>query len=367
MRRLVLATAALGLWAGAACAQVVVAPSNPAIAYSPYTWNVGNGSATTISAGAYFRVLFTGTSVSLAFNVSAEGSPASELYTRVDGYETQSPWTEASVAATVTPTMPSNTSAAPWHLLEVVVKSTSETLARWSTSPQTAVSLTGITLASGAAVVAPQMSSCTVLLYGDSITEGVRTVNSTAANDTDRNDAMQGWAYAQRGLLGCEVGIVGFGATGLTVAGSGSVPALPSAFALLYPGAPRSFSPPPDLIVLNEGTNDQNASAAAVSAALQQVLAGLLAATPASTRIAVLRPFGGFQAAALQAGIAAAGSPRVFYVDTTGFFNTAFGVDSTGLHPTGVNDLGLIAPQVSNALRALLPGRASAPTFGGQF
>ncbi len=41
-----------------------VAPNNSALLYSALNWNVTSGSAITINAGAWFRILFTGTSIS---------------------------------------------------------------------------------------------------------------------------------------------------------------------------------------------------------------------------------------------------------------------------------------------------------------
>ena len=336
---------------------VSIAPNNAGIVYSPYDWAVTSGAAQTIDAGASFRTLFSGNSVVLNFNVANNSTPLSEIYYRIDGYETQAPWTRATVAASITPTMPTDTSAFPYHYLEVVVKSTSQTINRWNAPSNTAVVFAGLTLGSGAVVVAPQTLTKKILIYGDSITESVRTVNQTAANDPDQNDVMMGWAFSLGKLLGAEVSVVGFGSSGLTVIGSGNVPVLATSYNLLYAGQARSFTPAPSLIVLNEGTNDSGASGATFTAAYLLVLNGLLAACP-GTPIAAMRPFNGTQATAIQAAIASCNSPSlVTYVDTTGYFNQSLGDDSTGFHPSGPNDLAMIAPQVANALRPLLNPR----------
>lgn len=336
---------------------VPVAATAANLALSPGNWAVDTaaGTLSTINAGAYFSTVFTGASLTLNFDVENLGSPASEIYYRIDGYSAQAPWTKAAVAATVVLAMPADTAALPCHLLEVVVKSTSETLTRWSATSATAVILTGLTLANGAAsTLTPPGASRRILFFGDSITEGVRTVNQSTTSDTDRNDAMMGWAYAQRGLLGAEVGIIGFGGTGLTVSGSGVVPALASSFGLVMPGSARVADDGISLVVLNEGTNDSNAVAGAVTSALVTVLNGLVALYPRAL-IVVMRPFNGSQAAALQTGIAGCASPaQVRYLDTTGFLNTAYGIDSLNLHPAGPNNLAFIAPQVASALGPIL-------------
>ena len=334
--------------------------------YSPHNWNIGGPAAATVNAGAYFRTLFgNSTTCVLNFDVSAMVTPTSEIWSRIDN----GAWTQAAVATTLGLTIPSvmlSNTDVPYHLLEVVVKSTTETQNRWNAGASTRVVFKGLTLDAGATLVAPRAAPKKLLIYGDSITEGVRTLGEAAANDTDRNDAWQGWAYRLGALLGAEVGVVGFGATGVSTGGSGNVPALPSSYNLLYSGVSRSFSPVPDMVLFNEGTNDGGAN---IVAAMTGVLNGILTACPGAV-IAVLRPFNGSQAANLQAAIAACGTPAAcHYVDTTGFFNPAYGIDSLSLHPSGPNDLGLIAPQLAGVLRPLLSpgGAASAPWFRGGF
>ena len=343
---------------------MTIDPINAAIVYSPGNWAISAGQALSINAGAYFSTLFSGTALALNFSVTNMASPASEIYYRIDGYEAQSPWTRASVAATIDVTLPTDTAEYPYHLLEVCIKSTTQTANRWNTPSNTAVILTSLVIDAGASLMTPGVApGGAVVFYGDSITEGIRTVNGSAPSDTDQNDAMQGWAYALRRLLGVEVGIVGFGSTGLTVGGSGSVPALPQSYPYIMQGVARTITAP-KLIVLNEGTNDSTASSATVSSALTTVLNGLQADYP-STAIAVMRPFNGSQAAALQSGIAACNNPAmVHWIDTTNFFDAAYGsVD--GLHPEGANDQAIIAPQVAAALYPIL--HPTSTTGGGSF
>jgi lysophospholipase L1-like esterase len=344
---------------------VNVAPNNAAIAYSPYTWNVTGAAASTIDAGAYFRTLFSGASCTLNFNVANMATPASEIWWRID----DGPWTEAAVAATVALSIPSTTASnadVPYHLLEVVVKSTTQTANRWNSvgsATGTAVIFTGLTLASGAAVVAPLTAPLDILCFGDSITEGVRALGESAANDTDQNDALLSWAYRLGQLLGAEVGLVGFGSLGLSVTGSGNVPILGSSYSLLYAGQARSFSPTPNLVVINIGTNDSTTNTVA---AMTGLLNGLISACP-GTPIAVLRPFNGNQAANLQSAITACNAPtQCHWIDTTGFFSTTYGSDSLNLHPSGPNGVGRIAPQVAAVLRPLVAG-STAKSFRGGF
>jgi lysophospholipase L1-like esterase len=334
----------------------VLAANDPSILYSPFNWTAGNGASTTINAGAYLRTMFTGSTCSMNFDLSTSIAPASEIYWRVDGYEAGTPWVRTVPGANVACTPSSDLSAAPWHMLEMVVKSTSETINRWNTAQAgTAVRFAGLSLAPGASGQRPFPAPWSILLLGDSITEGVRTVNQTATNDTDRNDATLGWAFRLGNLLGAEVGVVGFGGTGLTVGGSGGVPALTTSYNLVSSGQPRAPAAPPNLIVINEGTNDTaNVTAAAVA-----VLNGLIAQYP-DTPIAVLVPFNGSHAADLALAAQTCNRPGVVHlVPTNGVVNPANGIDSLGLHPTGPNNLGMIAPRLASMLAPILLGGPS--------
>ena len=334
------AGAATGFTTSAA-APVTIPPTHAAVVYSPYNWAAGK----TVNAGAYFRLGFTGSSIALNFDVSAQTAPLPQIWVIIDGMPAQ----QFTLAATVTPTMPAATAAWPKHMIEVVVKSTSEFVSRWS--PQAAaVVLSSITLAAGAAASAPAVLLRTVLAFGDSITEGFKTLGS---GDTDTSDATLGWAYGLRRLLGCEIGVIGFGGTGLLNAGEGGVPPVGQSFTQLWSGTARNFSPAPSLIVVNEGENDKTAAPATFQAAFQAFLAALLGAVP-SCPIAVLRPFSGAQAVAIQAAIQAVGSPRLHYADTTGLFDTTLSVD--GQHPLGVANLGAIGPGVAAIVGPLVSG-----------
>jgi hypothetical protein len=321
--------------------------------FSPYTWRLNSSAltATAVNPGAYFRCVFQGSAANLTFDTSAMIAPPSQLYYQVDN----GPLTPFLVAPTVAVAVPPALTRGdvPWHSLSVIIKSVSGKFNRWlAAGPSVRVVFTGLAVAPGAGVAPWFPAPLSVLIYGDSITEGQLTLGQRAgAADVDDSDATLCWSFQLGRLLGAEVGVVGFGGTGVLKRGGGNVPGLNDSFALLWEGAPRSFAPRPDLIVLNEGTNDGNSN---ISAALAGVLAGLAAAAPGAP-IAVMRPFDGSEDAALRAAAAACAACR--YVNTTGFYNKAFG---GALHPTGPNDVARIAPQVADALRPLLARRAGA-------
>ena len=319
------------------------APAN--ILFSPYNWDAQSGYAKTINAGAYFRTIFGGTACTLNFDMTGIASPVPQISYRVDGFGA---WITVPIAATVAITVSSKTAdyaAKGGHFLEVLVKSTTEGQPRWSTQA-TAVVLTGVILDAGKVLTKPPSRSLLGLYFGDSITEGVRTVGTIDPNDTDRNDAGQGWALQSAQLVGAECGVVGFGGTGFNNSGSGSVPNLVGSAPYLWSGVARSLSPAPDFIVINDGTNDS----ASVTANATTVLNALIAATPKTTKIILYRPFSGTHAAELIAAVAACSDPsRVTYKDTTGYFNTTNSVD--GVHPYGIENLSHIAPLVAADIR----------------
>ena len=331
------------------------APDDPNLYYSPFAWHVNASSASTINSAAYVRFLFSGNALNFTFDVSNMATPASEVYWSVDS----GPATLSLVMERVTVVAPANNSNLPFHSVELFVKSTTESQNRWMAGApnSTRVALTGVETEGDGALAAWLPADVNILVYGDSITEGVLTLGNSQLHDTDHNDASIVYSHTLGGLLGAEVGVVGFGNNALTHYGSGGVPPLGAAWDLLWEGVPRDFAhPPPDLIVLNEGTNDgcdttsPGCNGTDISALMASVLRNLTSKCP-GTPVAVLQPFNGAQKAHLQAAVAATGSPYVHFVETEGFYDMSFGGD---LHPTGPNEKGRVAPQIAARLRPLL-------------
>lgn len=327
-----------------------IAPNDPGIRYSPANWDVTEARAFSINAGATFCTLFTGGKVTLLFDISELSPPFPQLSYRIDGY---GPRTVFSPAAKISLMMPPDTKEYGRHLLDVRIKSTSELLNRWH-GLETGVRLTGLQLDKGAVLTLPGAAPLSGIAYGDSITEGVRTVNTTAIDDTDRNDSGQSWAFELGRLLGAEIGIIGFGGSGLVVTGTGAVPPLPQTYNFISNDIKRSFPDDLDFIVLNLGTNDGMLN---TFLAMKKVLNGLLSTIPPNTKIIVLRPFiNSIQSNHLQSAIAACTAPaRVTFVDTAGFFDVSNSPDS--LHPYGSENLAVIAPKVAAAIWLVLTAR----------
>lgn len=347
--------------AGVSLASGTILPNDPGIVYSPYNWYVTSAVATTINPGAYMRTMFAGNSCVMNFDVSLMSSTASQLWYRID----LNTWTKVTVStSTLTLTIPTDllvSGAFPYHLLEVIFKADDTSINRWdTTSTSGTIKFTGLTLDSGSSVITPDVFPKNILIYGDSITEGILDLGTNAANALDHADAQGGWAYKLREALGVEVGVVGFAGQGYAIAGSGSVPNISTAYNLIYQGRSRTFTPTPDLIVNNEGANDwiNGTNTTTVGNNAQTTYNGLLAACPSTTQI-VLAPLppttGATYLTAIQGAVTAVASAKVIYNAATNVFITAYGTQDN-IHPSSANNQAFIVYRIALILKPYLQG-----------
>lgn len=352
------------VWVPAAGATVY--PDNPALLYSPGTWNItGSGtSAVAISnnPGAYIRTLFTGQRLALLFNTTKNVMPYPHVTVRIDGQV----WVRQQIGATinVTPTLlPQNVI----HLLEVEFDACSASSDRWNT-PVEALYFTGLVLDAGQSVTAPPSRPKRVVLFGESNAEGYNTIPATVRYNNDFSDsAVLSYAQLLRDLLDMEAGVVAFAGQGITQSMYGNYgPNFQQAYGYCYKGVARSFSTI-DAVLIFIGQGDAEALAggrttpAAIQAAMSSVLSGLLAAN-ATMRIAVVRPLDNnpfslyvSQAqAAIHAAVVTAASPRVYWIDTTGFLNPNTDLQPDHIHVLAAAHLGKLAPKLAAALQPVL-------------
>lgn len=331
-----------------------ILPNDANIIYSPYNWKVTNAISKTINSGAYLKLNFSGNSISIYFDLSTCSAPYSQIKYRIDAF---GDWVTTTIAELIECVMPSETSSWGFHFLELVVKSTTENNDRWN-SQTTAVNILGFTLYGGSISLPRLKSDKSIIFYGDSITEGVRTIALDAAHDLDRNDATITWCNRMAELLGVEFGNIGFGATGFIGTGSGNVPKLSLSYNNLWSGENRDFTLNPSLVIVNMGTNDGGSN---TISEIISFLNGIISATQESTKIIMLRPFNGSQASNIQQAISGCSSPsRCVYIDTTGFFDSS--KSSDGLHPYGyANEK--IAYALANILKQYLYPNSGGSSF----
>jgi lysophospholipase L1-like esterase len=191
-------------------------------------------------------------------------------------------------------------------------------------------------------------------ILGDSITEGVLVHPPRPGKETWpwRGDGRLAYSAQTAMRLDAEWRQVGFGRLGVTIEGNGGVPVAPDSFNWFYADCPRDKWQP-DLVVVNQGTNDGGRPSDVFRPAYARYLEVIRAAYPRAW-IAAMRPFGGYHADDVLSEVTArnsAGDRRVFYVDTTGWLDKADYTD--GVHPN-VQGSAKAADRLAEVLRKRL-------------
>jgi lysophospholipase L1-like esterase len=286
-------------------------------------WDFTGGKAITVYSGSHVTARFQGTGVSARLDLSRSQNPVTTVTWQVDGGE----WKEGDVKAT----MPLATGLpAGMHDVVFMARGMEELQNRWNPPVIAALSFVGFDVEGGALVPTARPNRLKIEFIGDSLTEGVRVVPD--GSDPQHTNGRLAYPCLTAMALGAEWRQVGFGHQGVLQAGHGNVPKAADSFNWVYATVPRD-SWVADMVVLNQGTNDRDASPTAFSPELARYL-GIIRAGYPQAQIFVLRPFGGYRETEVKAETLAkiaAGDARMFYVDTTGWLTAA---DYTeGLHP----------------------------------
>ncbi len=253
---------------------------------------------------------FTGTSCILMMDMTnTDGSNLSQLVYSVDGGAQQ----VASSAALIT--VATGLSAGN-HLVEFWSYGSYESDNAWAiaggdTMPVNRVKFTAALIDGGSASIAPSSASkppppttLNILVFGDSITEGSRML-ANSANISGGQDGTQSYANTIAKMLKANVGLVAWDGQGLIVAAQRSVPACynasltTAAWSNYFNGTSRLvgglLTPAPDVIIVNQGTNDgySSANTATFQASYTAFLAQLRAAAPNALIVCIV-PFGGW-------------------------------------------------------------------------
>lgn len=320
--------------------------------------------AVTVNSGSYIRARFSGTSLRASFDVSVNqpapilnGDGRGSFPTiawRIDKDE----WREAEVAPTVEL---ADGLAKGRHTVMLMVRGLDEHQSRWTPPLVASITFTGFGLGPDGMLEEPlpqwQEPALSIEFLGDSITEGV-VVNEGRAGVVEGIpfswpwlcDARLSYAGQTAMTLGAEWRQVGFGATGLALAGSGGVPGALDSFNYFYADCPRDAWQP-DVVIVNQGTNEGSIPADEYQLLYARYLAMIRKAYP-QAKIVALRPFNGGQEASIQAvteACRAAGDDNVYYIDTTGWY-------SGPLHPN-IPDSAALAEKLVNALKAKVLAR----------
>ncbi len=297
-------------------------------------------------SGAYIRVGFTGTSV----KVNLGGGTA--LAMSIDG--------GAIREANASGVFPVNTAPLP---------AGNHTLLVGSLGQNYEVLLQGLTLDDGASTL-PLPPRPLLEFIGDSITAG-----GSATVTADKNYA---WLAAES--LDCDHTQIAFSGVALTTGYGSSAVGMDQQYFRLKnfnhlsdnPQAPWNFSYAPGIVVILLGQNEGGEPAASFQNSYVNFIHNIRAKYPYRLTIVAMRTFGGSQAAAASAAVAAlkqAGDTDIQYVDTTGWLQSSDFSD--GVHPTPAGNIKvanllapLLQPFVTNEIRYEAESLAVANTSG---
>ena len=311
---------------GAAPAVLRVGPNRAALRYEG-RWDITDLRATTVNSGSRIYLRFTGDEVSAVFDIDGV-TRAPQVYAYVDGAKSAPIVVDRSRIMLTEAGLPWGT-----HELVFVVKDVAETGNRWVPPFESALQLEGFELPAGSTVLRPPAAPKTRLTFlGDSITQGVNILCPVPGPTCADATLDYAWLVADAFSAGLEQ--VGFGAQGVTTAGNGNVPPAAQALDLNFHDSPASPWEP-DVVVINQGTNDSQAGPVAIRTAYLQYLHRVRQRYPQALVLA-LEPLGLFGQGSsaglpIQQAVATFGDPRVEYVSTTGWTGA---LDFTeGLHP----------------------------------
>lgn len=304
-------------------AGVRVPPSDPHFHFIGHWDRSHPGEAVTVNSGSRILCAFTGTSVSGLFRTEGITSPA-QIWVRLDdGTPQRFAVNSGSIDFSPQPL------GAGRHRLELDVKDVDERVNRWIPPLQAALEFDGLALGAGGRMVkSPLPGKLRMEFYGDSITQGVRIDNM--AIGPEGSDGTKDYAFLTAVAFSALHNQVGFGRQGIIRTGNGNVPPAADSFGWNFKGSPDDPAFVPQVVVVNQGTNDGGYPSAQFEPAYRAYIAEIRNRYRKAA-ILCLRPFGGFHADDIRQAVTDLGDSRIFYVDTTGWLDPADYID--GIHP----------------------------------
>ena len=304
--------------------------------------------AITVNSGSHVQARFTGDSLTASFDVSVNQPPMPTIAWRIDDGK----WQEAEVASTV---KLADGLARGSHTVMLMARGIDEHQNRWTQPLVGSITFTGFTLAKNGKLGKPlpqwKKPALKMEFLGDSITEGVLVQEGRAGVVPGMpgtwpwlTDGRMSYAGQTAMTLGAAWRQVGFGATGLVRTGSGGAPGALTTFNFFHADSPRDTWQP-DVVIVNQGTNERSMKADEYQPLYVQYLEMIRKGYP-KAKIVALRPFCGAQEASIKAAVdvrKAAGDSKVYYIDTTGWYDGP-------IHPNATASTDL-AKKLVNALK----------------
>ena len=281
----------------------VVAPSDPRIVLEGQ-WGHQPGVAITVNSGSRISFSYAGERLQLLFDTHGL-TVAPHLWITVDD--------GAPSLQVVADPVVELSAPAGRHEVEVVVKDVNEHVNRWNPPFECAVVFAGLVLDVNARLLSNGRPGGPRLeFYGDSITQGVRSLSSHP--ESEGADGTTSYAYLTARAFGATSYQVGFGSQGISKPGNGEVPAGVETFGWNFAGSPAERVEAPDVVVINLGVNDPTLEAEEYAGYVRRVRS----AYP-STTIVALTPFSGKHAETIEAAVKSLDDPQLVYVDSTGW------------------------------------------------
>ena len=319
----------------------VLAIGGGSVVLSPYNWTPISGGARTWNTGAYARATVTGCT-SVTFNFGACSSTyVGFTVDRSVIQAVQHPPANGGIAITLPDAGPHTVAM---YLLEIP-----QSAGRWDGT--NSIALLNVTCGAGGTGTAGAVAAKNVLIYGDSITEGIQ-----ADNGGDNLAYCWSWLVAQSlADQGYEFGIVacGYSAYANSVpTANGGVPAafVPGNDAASWwnkvdgTGSKRTtgsdsaerYTVQPTIIIDAWGTNDGlgNLTPSSVQAAVAGLYAAMRGAAPAAALVKII-PFGGYVREPINAALAGIADPKRVTIDLNIDTRMSdYASTGSGIHPS---------------------------------
>lgn len=265
---------------------------------SPYNW-LKTTNLLTNNCGSYLRLKFTGTSIKLRIDNSkhVNVNNLSSYYPKIKWITDNKEWKTLQINNSIIE-LETGLTNTTHEIIIYVSQLHYADIDRWIT-PVSSLTITDIYIDDNAEFLDVTKKTGNILIYGDSITEGIYL------GSTSVSDATQSYSYYLGTNYNKEYGVVAFSGQGISKAVNNetilnvNVPKLATSWDKYYNNTSRlingKFNPIPELIFINIGTNDLNETDTVVSTNYKELVLNIRNASTRDTVIYVIIPFGKFK------------------------------------------------------------------------
>lgn len=314
----------------------IVTVKDPNIYLTPENWERFSDHIITSNPGAYLKMGFTGTSISLVIDSNSYCNELPKLGYTIDGGPMQY-YTAPSYTSQLTVPLASGLANGN-HQIRISVEGLGYS-DRWNAlgiygmpgiENADRLKILQLQLDPGAVSLPATLRPKRMAVFGDSITEGANTLGNQ--NFVMYKQWNTTWESVLADGLNAEVNVMAWQGQGYELGGQGNVPTFPETYNLLRDGIARTFSNP-DYVFINQGTNGTT-----TQSDVANMMVKMRAAYPAS-KIYFIVPFGGFARDVITAAFNAQTDAKIFLLDLGATGESTISTNSTdGYHPTPQGD-----------------------------